>query len=79
MGKRPGSPLLMLVVVIIANYAPFPPPGSEPLGSGKFKRATCPDCGRKAPPRPGGRFYCSKCDDYFLPEGEEISTSGEDI
>ena len=78
MAKRPRPPFLMLAIALIGNYAPFTPPGSDPLGSGEVKRARCPDCGRKASARPGGRFYCSRCDDYFFPYGKETSTSDED-
>jgi predicted RNA-binding Zn-ribbon protein involved in translation (DUF1610 family) len=79
MRKRPRPPLLMLAILVVGNIPPFTPPGGDPLDSRIFKkRAVCPGCGRKVPARAGGRFYCSNCGDYFIPEGREATTSDED-
>jgi predicted RNA-binding Zn-ribbon protein involved in translation (DUF1610 family) len=79
MRKRPRPPLLMLAILVVGNIPPFTPPGGDPLDSRILKkRAVCPGCGRKVPARAGGRFYCSNCGDYFIPEGREATISDED-
>jgi hypothetical protein len=73
MGKQLRPHLLKLIVVMLGDIPPFPPPG--PFLPSIFRRAICPNCGKKATARPGGEFYCSRCGEYFTPKSKGLRSN----